>query len=242
MTNVYWLEQTEAEVPAGNDWLGLGEVGRLNGMRFAKRRADWRLGRWTAKRAIAVCLDLPQDFRSLAEIEIRAAPTGAPEVALNNKHAAVSISLSHRSGRAVCAVVPSLVELGCDVEKIEPRSDAFATDYFAADEQALLARFAAADRSWLLTLLWSAKESALKALQEGLRLDTRSVGVRPADLSSSVGGWHPLAVWHLGGAVFYGWWQRAGGFLWTVLSAPPPNPPIRLQRSACSGKGVSLDV
>ena len=77
--DVCWLEQTEADVPAENDWLNASEAARLNAMRFAKRRADWRLGRWTAKRALAVCLNLPFDRRALAGIEIRSAPSGAPE-------------------------------------------------------------------------------------------------------------------------------------------------------------------
>lgn len=76
--DVYWLEQTEADVPAENDWLNASEAVRLSGMRFAKRRADWRLGRWTAKRAVAVSLALPLDRSALAGIEIRQAPDGAP--------------------------------------------------------------------------------------------------------------------------------------------------------------------
>src|SRR5271157_5967895 len=57
--DVYWLEQAEADVPEGNDWLSASEAVRLNAMRFAKRRADWRLGRCTANRAVAAYLDVP---------------------------------------------------------------------------------------------------------------------------------------------------------------------------------------
>ncbi len=52
-------------------------------------------------------------------------------------------------------------------------SDAFVADYFAPEEQTLIAHSSPADRELMLALLWSAKESALKALREGLRLDTR---------------------------------------------------------------------
>ena len=114
--DLYWLEQTEADVPQDNDWLGEGEAAVLEGMRFAKRRADWRLGRWTAKRALASFWKSSACMRALAAIEIRPAPTGAPEVYLSNSPAAVSISLSHRAGRAICAVSPSVEALGCDVE------------------------------------------------------------------------------------------------------------------------------
>src|ERR1039457_2252479 len=105
--DVYWLEQTAADVPVENDWLHASEAVRLNGLRFPKRRADWRLGRWTAKHAVAVCLNLSLDHHSLAAIEIRPATSGAPEVFLANAPARASISLSHREGTAVCAVVLS---------------------------------------------------------------------------------------------------------------------------------------
>ncbi len=110
MIDVHWLEQTEADVPAGNDWLSAGEMTRLQGMRFPKRRNDWRLGRWTAKRALAIYLDLPSHPRALADIEIRPASSGAPEVFVANKPAAITISLSHRGGVAACSIAPSGAE------------------------------------------------------------------------------------------------------------------------------------
>ena len=63
--------------------------------------------------------------------------------------------------------------LGCDLEVIEPRSEEFVADYFTTEEQKMVSQAPIADRSKLLALLWSAKESALKALREGLRFDTR---------------------------------------------------------------------
>ena len=104
MKQVYWLEQTEADVPAENDWLSARESVRLSGLRFAKRRADWRLGRWTAKCAVASFLNLSTDAQGLAQIEIRPASSGAPEVFVANEPAAVAISISHSSGAAACAV------------------------------------------------------------------------------------------------------------------------------------------
>ncbi|MBZ5619219.1 MAG: 4'-phosphopantetheinyl transferase superfamily protein [Acidobacteriia bacterium] len=243
--NVYWLEQTQADVPVDNRWLGASEAARLNAMRFAKRRADWRLGRWTAKRAVAVYMNAPGDPKALAGIEIRAAPSGAPEAFVANKPAAVTISLSHRTGIAICAVAQSGAALGCDLETIEPRSDTFVADYFTDEEQALIARASAANRPRLVTLLWSGKESALKALHEGLRLDTR--GVMVSAIGASCGGegqgcvenpdltfepsrdldtWRPLDVRCTGGQVFHGWWQSTGDLVRTLVANPPPVPPI----------------
>jgi 4'-phosphopantetheinyl transferase len=227
--DVYWLEQSEAELPADNDWLSASEAILLSGMRFAKRRADWRLGRWTAKRALTAYLKLPDHIHALADIEIRPTPSSAPEVFVANKAAAVTVSLSHRSGRAVCAVAPSGVELGCDLETIEPHSDAFITDYLTTEEQELTMRASAADRSRLVALLWSGKESALKALGVGLRLDTRRVIVSPMDTSFGPNTWRPLQVRYVDGPVFRGWWQHADHILRTLVSDPPADFPILLK-------------
>ena len=161
-------------------------------------------------------------------MDIRPAPSGAPEVFFANQPAPVTISLSHRDGIAACAVVMSGAEMGCDLEIVEPRSDAFVADYFTAEEQALVARASAADRPWLLALLWSAKESALKALHEGLRLDTRCVVVSPFDESIALNGWSPLRVRYTGGVVFHGWWQLAETVVRTVVGLPAPDSPIPL--------------
>jgi 4'-phosphopantetheinyl transferase len=232
--NVYWLEQTEADVPEENNWLSANETACLNTMRFPKRRADWRLGRWTAKRSLSVCLETPASPQVLKRIEISPASSGAPEVTFDNQPAPVTISLSHRAGVAACAVAMSDVAIGCDLETIEPRNHAFVDDYFTLEEKALVAHAPAADRFRLLALLWSAKESALKALRVGLRVDTRSVIVIPCATSFDLGGWRELRVRYVsnlstGGQVFHGWWQYANNIMRTIVAAPPPNPPIRLQ-------------
>src|ERR1039457_3159351 len=137
---VYWLEQIEGDVPADNDWLSANEVVCLDAMRFAKRRSDWRLGRWTAKCALSAYLSVPADVRSFKEMEVRPAPDGAPEAFVGDQPAAVTISLSHRSGVAICGVATFGVYIGCDLEIVEPRSTDFVADYFTAEEQARAAR------------------------------------------------------------------------------------------------------
>jgi 4'-phosphopantetheinyl transferase len=229
---VYWLEQSQVDLPAANDWLSPCEAARLTTLRFAKRRDDWRLGRWTAKNALALYflyLKVPADRQVLANIEIRPAPSGAPEAFFCNRPAAATISLSHRAGIAACAVAMPGVDLGCDLELVEPRSDAFVADYFTAAEQSFLAQASVADRPRLLAMLWSAKESALKALHQGLRLDARSAIVSLGHSAFDSHAWSPLEVQHTGRPIFRGWWQLAGGMVRTLVAAPPPNPPIRLR-------------
>jgi 4'-phosphopantetheinyl transferase len=225
---VYWLEQTEADVPVRRpesgceNWLSPGESIHLGRLRFPKRHADWRLGRWTAKRAVAQYLRMPKHDEALANLEIRAAPDGAPEVFQAGQPAPVVISLSHRAGLAACTVASAGTRLGCDLELVEPRSDAFAADYFTYDEQALLAQAPSADRSRLLALLWSAKESALKALRTGLRMDTRCLAVTLGDAN---GVWRPLQVRAESGRAFHGWWQTTGSVVRTLIVDPPGLPP-----------------
>jgi 4'-phosphopantetheinyl transferase len=237
--DVYWLEQTDADVPTENQWLSAGEALFLGRLRFAKRRKDWRLGRWTAKNALAACLNLPCDPLALANIEIRAAASGAPEAFLFNQAAPATISLSHRAGIAMCAVTLPGAGIGCDLEVIEPRSNAFIADYLTAREQALVEQILDEERALLVTLLWSAKESALKALHVGLRLDTNCLDVSlidalPPDTNQSrqdlpilpmgdvdPDGWRPLHVRYSGEQVFCGWWRHTNQMVRTFVSALP---------------------
>jgi phosphopantetheinyl transferase len=218
--DVYWLEQTDADLPPGNEWLSSAEAQRLAYFRFPKRRMEWRLGRWTAKRAVAACRGAPS---SLSEIEIQTAPSGAPQVD------GFSISISHREGTACCALTPAAIPLGCDVELIEPHSSAFLADYFTKEEQDAIEQSSSATRNELVALFWSAKESALKMLGAGLREDTRSVVVDAAPLhrlhQPSGPEWRRLAATHADSAL-EGWWRSDGRLVRTIVANLLPLPPV----------------
>jgi len=226
---VHWLLQAAADVPAGDDWLTPAERVRLAALRAPRRRADWRLGRWTAKRAVAASLAGDGPPPAPAAVEVRAAADGAPEAFVGGHPAPLAISLSHRAGLAVCMAAPAGTALGCDLELVEPRSDAFVADYLTAPERAAVQAATATDRALLVALLWSAKESALKALRSGLRLDTRWVAVDPP-APAGLGCWHPLTVRHPAtGRVLPGWWRHDAGRVLTVVATPPPSPPRAIQ-------------
>ena len=218
----YWLEQTEADVPAVNEWLSAKEKERLAGMHFHKRWTEWRLGRWTAKRSLAWWLNLPGDIHSLQDVEIRPAPSGVPEVFLFNQRVAVDLSLSHRAGKALCCVASAGASLGCDLELIEARDDSFVADFFTTNEQQLMERTPAHERATLATLLWSAKESALKALHVGLRVDTTFMDVRPNGGSylTKEDQWSPLSVRCLDGRLLRGWWRCSNHMVRTLVFNP----------------------
>jgi 4'-phosphopantetheinyl transferase len=225
-----WLSQSEADLPAGTGWLGPREADRLAGMRFAKRRNDFLLGRWTAKRAVARCLGLPQTPQGLAAVEVwnrdpARADGGAPAAFVHGEPAALEVSISDRAGWAVCTVRPGAVAIGCDLELVEPRSARFVADYFTPAEcAAVAAARCAQDRDRLANLFWSAKESALKVLRTGLRRDTRSVEV-VLEREPAGGGWAALRLRVDAGTELGGWWRQFGPFLVTFAAAerlPPP--------------------
>jgi 4'-phosphopantetheinyl transferase len=118
--------------------------------------------------------------------------------------------------------------LGCDLEVVEPRSHDFVADYFTVEEQSWVARTPSAEKAEIVTLLWSAKESTLKALQYGLRLDTRSVMVTPLAGALDPDGWSPLRIGCADGRAFQGWWRTADGVVRTVATDSTAGSPFHL--------------
>jgi 4'-phosphopantetheinyl transferase len=222
----WWLAQGEDDLPPPGDWLTAAERSRADALRFAKRRTDFLLSRWTLKLAVAKVLGWPDDSASLARIEGRATPSGAPQLHIDGRPAAHGVSLSDRAGCAICLIANRSATVGCDVEIVEPRSDAFVRDYLTEAERELVATVGP-DRHKAANLVWSAKESALKVLGTGLRRDTRSVEVVVAELNPAERTWSPLEVRTDEGAVFPGWWRQSGSFLVTACwpcGGPSPAP------------------
>jgi len=224
--NLYYLTQTLAEVPESDDWLGEGELRRIAGMRFPKRRDEWRLGRWTVKHAI--CAYRPGIAPRLSLLEIRAAEDGAPEAFLGCEPARVSISISHSHGMCLSTVGPIDLAVGCDLELVEPRDDGFVEDYFTPEEQVFMEQVQRQDRALAATLIWSAKECTLKVLRQGLRRDTRSV-LAGVEFDSCGDAWRPWTGRCLESSrIFHGWWRICDSYVHTVAADRPTAPPTAL--------------
>jgi len=220
----WWLARTEDQLPASAAWLSEAERAHAASLRYAKRRTDFLLSRWTLKLAAQRVLGWPEDTAGLARIEARPAPGGAPRLFVDGQAAPHGISLTDRAGAAVCLIAAEPAAVGCDVEVAEPRSDAFIRGYLTGPEQQFV-NGAGAARDTLANLVWSAKESALKVLGTGLRRDTRSVEVSVSDPAPPPGTWSPLVVRASDGGTFPGWWRRSGAFVLTACwpgSGPPP--------------------
>ena len=227
-----WLSQGMTDAPADDAWLSSREGTWVARMRFPKRRSEFRLGRWTAKKALALYLGREASAVALRSIEIDRAPDGAPAPLVDGRPADAYVTMTDRADQAVCLVGPPGTALGCDLELVEPRSDAFVADFLTPAEQRLVAA-AGAERDLVANLVWCGKESALKVLRTGLRRDTRSVEVSFPE-GGAVDGWAPLSVRTVEGAVFPGWWQRFGAFVLTLAATRALRPAAAARRPAGS--------
>lgn len=225
--DVRWYAQCIAAVPRDDEWLSESEARIAAAFPFPKRRADWRLGRWTAKRALAIYAGLSRDAKTLARIEVRPASSGAPQAYLDGRRANAALSISHSHSIGFCAVAPKDTVVGCDIEYSEPRGDVFLTDYFSPGEQDIISRDGAHRHAELSTMIWSAKESTLKAIECGLRGALLSVRVIPETAAAGSPGWLRL-ITRQSLLTFQGWWRNTGSFVWTIVASPAPRHPILL--------------
>jgi 4'-phosphopantetheinyl transferase len=217
-----------ADVPSDDRWLSRREAAWVARMRFEKRRSEFRMGRWTAKNAIALFLDRPHTPEALHAVEIDRTFDGAPAPRVDGQPAPASISMTDRADQAVCVVGPPGMGLGVDLELVEPRSGAFVADYLTEAEQRIVGEAAdAEERDLRANLIWCGTESALKVLRTGLRRDTRSVEVSFPD-TPMVEGWLEMSVRAAEGAEYPGWWRRYGDFVLTVAATGAFSPPRSL--------------
>lgn len=220
---ITWLIQTERDLPtlAPSAWLSLPERERLAALRVEKRRREWLLGRWTARRLIQRHLAESGLACDPRDLQIVAAPSGAPTIgalqpavraALDGWH----LTISHSQGRAFCALARTPA-IGADIEQVAPRHPVFAGDYFTPIERAAVAAAPPERRELLITAIWSAKEAALKALRLGLSVDTRRVECRVAPASG--GAWATVALSCdpiLEAPPLRGWWRVSEGYVLTL--------------------------
>jgi phosphopantetheinyl transferase len=153
----------------------------LEGPKTQKRRLEWLGGRLAAKRAIRELLSRSgMKAPALNMMKLIPDESGRPVPALVNYDQPLDLhlSISHSHGRVIAAVTanPGVHGIGVDLEKIEPRTNSWARDYFNEEELKLANTLGAGDLA--LTMMWSIKEAALKAMGAGLRYDLKDMAVR----------------------------------------------------------------
>jgi 4'-phosphopantetheinyl transferase len=226
-----WLARAQEQLPAASGWLSAAERSYASGLRYPKRRADFLLKRWTLKLAVTRVLGWAEDDAVLARIEGRSGPDGAPELFVDGQPGRRGVSLTDRAGCAACLVADGPAAIGCDLELVEARTDAFVRDYLTRPERDFVTAAGPA-RDVAANLIWSAKESALKVLHSGLRRDTRSVAVTVADLAAPERAWSPLQVQAIDGITCSGWWRRSGSFVLTACAHGRFPPPTALETAS----------
>jgi 4'-phosphopantetheinyl transferase len=158
-------------------------------------------------------------------IEILAGEDGAPIVGLAGEPTRrIALSLSHSDGRGFAAATAEPTALGCDLEAVARRTSEFIGDYLTQSERDRVLGVRDSARDAAANLVWSAKEAALKALRQGLRMDTRLVGVQFGEFPPADGGWAPLTLHGPGSEPFTGWWRRLDGYAWAVVTRGPGRP------------------
>lgn len=228
---IYWLMGETGQKGAGLtridnlEWLSGFEIEQLRKMRFEKRRNEWLHGRKSVKSLLTLGLDGYRGV-SFSRITIANLMDGSPYVLLDGVVQPLSISLSHRQGMAVAAAcLDGEIHPGIDLEWIEERDASFYTDYLTPGENVILDAFAVAERAKWGTLIWSAKESMLKALGQGLRVDTRTVQVLRIG-NTQDDGWQRMDLQSTGntGNVWHGYWRQHGNHILTlaVMAARAP--------------------
>ncbi len=237
--DIYWtlVQAPQAPLDHPEEFLSSSELAKYASLRFPKRRQEWLLGRWAGKRLFQ-SLPAYQSW-ALPQVDIHSMPDGAPFIVLPGLPGTPGcLTLSHCEQMALSAFIPGQAyHIGADLEKVELRSRAFVEDYFTKVERDLVDSFPADLRIKLVNLIWSAKESMLKALGVGLHWDTRRVEIWQVDGLYPVrpcnGDWQCMMLGDNEdtGRRWMGWWKSHGDFVLTLAVyslSPDRNASFRL--------------
>jgi phosphopantetheine--protein transferase-like protein len=189
---LYWYCLCEQDLNNPNQmerprrWLSSSEWDMYRSFPAPRRQKDWLAGRLAAKRVLQAALqDATGKAPELSSICITNHPNGAPRPSLTDwedyqeEDFPYHLSISHRDGRGFAAASPKdQGPLGADLERIESRAEGFAEEFFTCEELDWLETTPPSERNAWITVLWSTKEAALKALGMGLTVDTRSLNIK----------------------------------------------------------------
>lgn len=147
----------DAVAQGGEALLSPEERERLTSFSHPRRQHEFVAGRVAARLLLAEHLALPP-----AEVPLRTAENGAPDVTGHDVH----LSIAHSGHEAVAAVARRPV--GIDLEVIRPRHVNLHR-YLLHESEYPLLDASELPRDHTLILCWTLKEATLKGLQLGLR-------------------------------------------------------------------------
>jgi len=197
---IFWCLQkisdsiNEIDLTDPYSFLGEQEKEFYQRLKFPKRKGEWLGARLVIKDLIRAA-DNRWKHKEFQEIEVLNDKSGAPYLVISGGQGHPGrVSLSHSNGYVLCAYSPDDISVGVDLELIEPRPNEFAEDFFTEGEFEQIEKLDIAERNLFVTVIWSSKESVLKALSSGLRVDTRSVEVILPGLIVHNAGWTSLGL------------------------------------------------
>jgi phosphopantetheinyl transferase len=159
-------------------YFGSGELNEYRRFVVPKRKMEWLASRILIKRLVINSVESTLNL-SPRSIVIRKKPSGVPFVEFAGIGKVGWLSMSHSNDGVFTAFsINGLHHFGVDLEFIEERSPQLIADYFTESEARWVNASKGEEKKFLVNLIWSAKETYLKAIGKGLQLDTRRVEIK----------------------------------------------------------------
>lgn len=204
-STVQVLTKTYAEehVEMWRSWLSMEERRCLQSFGSEKRRREFTLGRAAARQLVGQHLDLAP-----SEVPLVVADDGAVDVVGRDLH----LSIAHSGPHAVATLAPHPV--GVDLEAVVERDHSLIRFLLHPDERDRVMRLFPYDTAPTIVLLWTLKESVLKARRSGFRLSPKKLRIDLEEVEGSLQA--PPATgrvtvqvdggiaWHVGYSCVYG--------------------------------------
>jgi phosphopantetheinyl transferase len=169
-----------------------GEVKEYLKFRVPKRKREWLASRWLVKYLVAK-VNAQNGNHPLNTISIQKMDSGVPAAVIEGVGKVGWLSMSHsRDAVLVGYSSDAACRFGVDLEAIEPRSAEMLEDFFTPAEIQWVSSSPDNKPELRANLVWSAKEAYLKAIEQGLRVDTRKIEIKPLPVQELFNGWERL--------------------------------------------------
>jgi len=165
----------DEQVGTWRTWLSTEEHRCLQSFGSEKRRREFMVGRAAARQLIGHCLDLAP-----SEVSLAVADDGAVDVRGGDLH----LSIAHSGPHAVAVAAPHPV--GVDLEAVVERDRSLIRFLLHPDERERVMQLFPYDTVPTIVLLWTLKESVLKARRSGFRLSPKKLRLDLDDVDGSL--------------------------------------------------------
>lgn len=211
------------------EFLGKQEKVEYARLKVPKRKEEWMGSRLAVKRLIFACR--PQlGLANLAQVQILKEHSGVPFLQINEAGRLLGwLSLSHSHGHVLAAYSPDDIRFGVDLELIEYRSIDFVRDFFTTAEVQQATIGAPDQKIVATTIIWSAKGVVLKAISEGLRIDTRKIEIHFSPETSNGARWNRLDITSADVKIPSQrlLWRKEGDFIQTLCILESPDQELK---------------